>query len=56
VVIEFKRDVYTKALQELSRFLRPTQAGRRYARGASTAPMVEPTVDPTIDLSEPNRP
>ena len=56
VVIEFKRDVYTKALQELSRFLRPTQAGRRHARGASTAAMIEPTVDPTIDLSEPNRP
>jgi putative (di)nucleoside polyphosphate hydrolase len=56
VVIEFKRDVYTKALQELSRFLRPVQAGRRHTRGASTPTMVDSTVDPTIDLSEPNRP
>ena len=33
VVIEFKRDVYTRALQELSRFLRPQHApGRRAQR------------------------
>jgi putative (di)nucleoside polyphosphate hydrolase len=56
VVIEFKRDVYTKALQELSRFLRPVQAGRRAPRGASTPPVADAVIDPPINLSEPNRP
>jgi len=37
VVIEFKRDVYMKALQELSRFLRPTHAQSRRPRERTAA-------------------
>ncbi len=59
VVIEFKRDVYLKALQELSRFLRPVQAARRIPRGPGAPSMVDTvndtSIDPPINLSEPNR-
>jgi putative (di)nucleoside polyphosphate hydrolase len=37
MVIEFKRDVYTRALQELSRFItRPAPAARRQPRDRAT--------------------
>ena len=56
VVIEFKRDVYMRALQELSRFLRPVQAGKRNSRGPGASTIIDPSIDPPINLSEPNRP
>ena len=59
VVIEFKREVYLKALQELSRFLRPVQTPRRISRGPGASSVVDSTIDSTIDppinLTEPNR-
>jgi putative (di)nucleoside polyphosphate hydrolase len=56
VVIEFKRDVYMKALQELSRFLtRPQHHGQRRARDRapdSAKPLAEtedhPQTEPGI--------
>jgi len=56
VVIEFKRDVYRRALQELSRFLRPVQAGKRHSRGPGAPAIMDPSIYPPINLSEPNRP
>ena len=56
VVIEFKRDVYMRALQELSRFLRPVQAGKRHSRGPGASAIIDPRLDPPIHLSEPHRP
>jgi putative (di)nucleoside polyphosphate hydrolase len=44
VVIEFKRDVYMKALQELSRFLtRPNGEQRRRGPGKATGSRAVPS-------------
>jgi putative (di)nucleoside polyphosphate hydrolase len=55
-VIEFKRDVYLRALRELSRFLNrsPGGSGQRQVAGAVPQPMA-PSVqsDPQLDLTPP---
>jgi hypothetical protein len=45
-----------RALQELSRFLRPAQAGKRLSRGPDAPAIIDPSIDPPINLSESNRP
>ena len=56
VVIEFKRDVYQRALQELSRFLtRPPQLGQRHPPRAPRAPQQhagEATGDATDEATD----
>jgi putative (di)nucleoside polyphosphate hydrolase len=47
MVIEFKRDVYTRALQELSRFLTRSVSGTRHPANERAAPK---------NMSVPNEP
>jgi putative (di)nucleoside polyphosphate hydrolase len=52
MVIEFKRDVYTRALQELSRFLTRSVSGARHPANERAAPKNMPAPNEPSSVTE----